>query len=84
MAEAMTAIEAGDEFGRLVALSRASRVSFGPRSRREAAWLCACECGRVTVALDHNLLAGRTRSCGCLYREHWNEVARKLRARERP
>lgn len=80
MAEAMTVIEAGDEFGRLVALSRASRVSFGTRSR----WLCVCSCGRVTVALSCNLLAGRTRSCGCLYREHWNEVARKLRARERP
>lgn len=45
-------------FGRLVALS-----TDGNR------WLCRCDCGQTKVAGHKTLLAGNTRSCGCLRRE---------------
>ena len=49
------------QFGKLVVRSRA-----GSNSRKEALWLCDCECGNAHVAKSRNLLEGKVRSCGCL------------------
>lgn len=49
----------GMRFGKLTVLEPA-----GARSGRTA-WLCRCDCGKETVVLTINLLAGRTKSCGC-------------------
>lgn len=35
-----------------------------PRSKRERAWLCVCDCGAKSVVARSNLESGRTRSCG--------------------
>lgn len=51
----------GQRFGRLVAVSIASR--------RPVKWVCRCDCGNVTRAIGANLRAGRVRSCGCIVRE---------------
>ena len=32
-------------------------------------YICICECGNVTSVSKYSLLNGKTRSCGCLYRE---------------
>lgn len=32
-------------------------------------WLCACECGNETVVQTASLVAGATKSCGCLKSE---------------
>lgn len=53
----------GQRFGRLTALE----VLGASRGRRY--WRCRCDCGGSIEALDYNLKSGRTRSCGCLYRE---------------
>lgn len=51
----------GRRFGQIVVLSRAE--SGGYR------WRCLCDCGTVTIVHGSNLVAGRTRSCGCSYRQ---------------
>ena len=61
----------GQRFGRLTVLRL-----IGVDSRRNARWLCVCDCGaevRVSGAL---LRTGHTSSCGCFRRE---ATARKFR-----
>lgn len=66
----------GQRFGRLVALRpTGDRRSAGP------VWLCRCDCGREHETVADYLVAGTTRSCGCLRREVASEQMRSLRAR---
>jgi hypothetical protein len=32
-------------------------------------WVCACDCGATTLVATSRLMAGTTRSCGCLQRD---------------
>jgi hypothetical protein len=50
-------------FGRLVALKR------GPTQGKKATWLCRCDCGTERLTQYWSLVAGYTRSCGCLRHE---------------
>ena len=50
-------------FGRLIVVRAAAKI------RGKSAWCCACACGESHTATARNLLAGNTRSCGCLQRE---------------
>lgn len=36
---------------------------------RNPRYLCRCDCGTEFIVLGSNLLAGRTKSCGCLKKE---------------
>ncbi len=38
-----------------------------PTGRRKGRWVCACQCGNVTIAFTNKLKNGRTISCGCVY-----------------
>ena len=72
---------AGRAFGRLTVIAREARVS-GVHVRPR--WRCRCSCGSETVVRAASLLAGRTRSCGCLRAELARAsvvVARAQRAR---
>jgi hypothetical protein len=56
-------------FGRLTVLERdTTMLSVRP------IWKCRCQCGETTFANSSNLLAGSTRSCGCIRKETaaWN------------
>jgi hypothetical protein len=57
----------GQKFTRLTVVSDAARLH---RKRR---WVCSCSCGGSTVAFQWSLLAGRSRSCGCLWAEELNQ-----------
>lgn len=50
----------GARFGRLVVTAKADRAQH---------WSCVCDCGGLKVVHGTNLKAGRTSSCGCLWRE---------------
>lgn len=50
---------AGQVFGRLTAVRRLSSNK----------WLFKCSCGGETVCLKGNVMAGKTKSCGCLRKE---------------
>ena len=62
--------ESGNRYGRLLVRERADNANDG-----EARWLCACECGNSAVVRGVMLRQGRTRSCGCLYRESRSSIA---------
>ena len=47
-------------FGRLVV------DKYAGQSKRNACWLCRCDCGGLLIVIGHNLTGGNTQSCGCL------------------
>lgn len=56
----------GARFGRLIVISFA-----GTNSRRDALWLCRCDCGIEKIVSRNHLTrrSFRTLSCGCLNRD---------------
>lgn len=50
----------GQRFGRLTALRRLNK-----KIGTSYAWLCRCDCGRLTEVSANALLKGGTKSCGC-------------------
>lgn len=50
----------GKKIGRLTVI----KIMEG-RYNRQIKYLCKCECGNETVVAGHNLITGRTKSCGC-------------------
>lgn len=57
-------MQIGQRFGRLIVLRR-----VGDGKGSQSKWLCRCDCGNEAVAFAGNMRRGKTRSCGCLYRE---------------
>lgn len=53
-------IEKGEPFGALRAVER-----VGTNARRQAVWLCECECGKSCEAPAPDLRYGTITSCGC-------------------
>lgn len=53
----------GKRFGRWVVASRA------PSDRGRAGWVCVCDCGTSRAVKASSLVAGLSKSCGCLHRE---------------
>lgn len=51
-------------FGKLTVLNY-SHPAKGSRGKHY--WLCLCDCGNYPVVRDSHLVAGTTRSCGCLH-----------------
>lgn len=49
----------GQRFGKLAV------VKFDHAEKRQAFWLCQCDCGNYSVVPTRNLKNGNTRSCGC-------------------
>lgn len=69
----------GQTFGRLTVIAELPKAPSSPNSR----WACVCSCGGgpdhsgMAFAFGHNLIAGRTRSCGCLRDERLRECEEK-------
>lgn len=61
----------GLKFGKLTALKRVSNDKYG-----HAIWLCECECGNQISVLKSSLTTGRTRSCGCLFKQTRHTAAK--------
>lgn len=55
----------GQRFGRTVVVERSESLP----NRKQARWLCRCDCGSTHLVLGNNLRRGNTRSCGCLNRD---------------
>lgn len=49
----------GRRFGKLTV------IKFDHSEKRQAFWLCECNCGNYSVVPTRNLKNGNTRSCGC-------------------
>ena len=68
----------GQKFNRLTAIKR---VAF---NKKEVMWLCVCDCGNEHIVTSRNLRHGKTKSCGCLLREHGFAVEEEVPAEEAP
>ena len=70
----------GKTFNRLTVIGSAEGKAYG-----HAVWLCSCECGNPdpVVVVGNNLRQGRTKSCGCLLREHSARIGRLAKGRVR-
>jgi hypothetical protein len=53
----------GQRFGRLSVQSR------DPEKSRRVRWLCLCDCGATSSIAGYKLVAGISKSCGCLQKE---------------
>ena len=51
----------GQQFGKLSVIERA-----GSDRRKQAMWLCRCDCGKMHTTRGRLLVRGDTSSCGCL------------------
>lgn len=56
----------GVRFERLVVKSY---LGLNSSKRKRSQWLCICDCGNEKIATARVLIAGQSRSCGCLTRE---------------
>lgn len=55
--------ETNKRYGKLVAISYEIR-------NHKAFWLCKCDCGNTTIVAGDKLRLGKTKSCGCIQKEH--------------
>ena len=60
----------GERFGRLTAVKR-----IGKDKRNNALWLCKCDCGNEVVRATAELKKRNNHSCGCLAKEHLDDMA---------
>lgn len=65
----------GQRFGRLVAIEYAGRI-VNKNGNRTTLWRCKCDCGNETVVRYPLLVAGNTRSCGCLEQENRERIVK--------
>ena len=49
----------GMTFGKLTVIRRA------PNRKNRVCWECRCECGNTSIVTRHELVSGKTKSCGC-------------------
>jgi len=70
----------GRVFGRLQVVARAGSTD---RTPARPLWRCRCACGNEPIVLAAYLLAGRTRSCGCLRAERARASIAAARAQAR-
>lgn len=42
--------------------------------RKQAMWLCRCDCGKEVIVRGSSLRSGNTKSCGCLQKEKASQV----------
>ena len=61
----------GQKFGRLTVLHEDGRI------RKEAAWLCECECGNHCRVAGYSLRSKHTLSCGC----YMQDASKKVNAK---
>ena len=54
----------GQRFGRLIVIKKADNYGNGNYK-----WLCKCDCGNEKEIEKSSLIAGLTKSCGCLHNE---------------
>lgn len=53
----------GQRFGRLTVLYR--KDTFKKSGKKETAYICRCDCGKITHPFAYALKSGNTQSCGC-------------------
>ncbi len=65
--------ETGKRYGKLIVLKRDNDFTI-PKKRKNAYWICQCDCGNIVSVIGSKLRNGETKSCGCLRYETKNVV----------
>ncbi len=72
----------GQRFGSLTVLGRGESYRIqtlypdgGKRWITKTRYICRCDCGKETLVIRGNLIAGNTRGCGCKRREQMGNIA---------
>ena len=60
----------GRVFGKLTVISRAKNRQKSPHGPNTVTWRCLCACGQEAIVTAGCLMAGSTKSCGCLHQTH--------------
>src|SRR3990167_5274116 len=55
----------GQRFGRIIVGEQIQR-----KKTKRVSWSCICNCGNITIVYASALIAGSTKSCGCLQKEN--------------
>ena len=70
----------GQRFGRLTVIQETDH-----RNQTNCKmWECRCECGSLHLVSAWNLRSGKTKSCGCLQREHFSGEIKSAKKPEFP
>ena len=64
--------ETNNRYGRLTVINQT-----GLNKKKQALWLCKCDCGNFCIVNGIDLRRGHTRSCGCLMKETSRKVLEK-------
>lgn len=67
----------GSKFHRLTVVNQSDDY-VSPSGRREAQWLCKCDCGNITIVRVGALTGGYTKSCGCLQKEAVDRINKEI------
>ena len=59
----------GNKYGRLTVIKRVEDSVCKKSGKRQPQWLCQCDCGNTAICQAANLKSGKSRSCGCLWKE---------------
>src|SRR5579859_2108740 len=62
---------ASPKYGRLTLIEICLKLGT-----QRTAWKCLCDCGNIVILSPHPVKTGRTKSCGCFYKDRRKEVAR--------
>lgn len=62
----------GKKFGRLTV------IGVADDGKRKTSYICQCDCGNATKVRADALLAGRTKSCGCLKKNQIEKMFQKF------
>ena len=74
-------IATGQVFGRLTVIEEAPAPS--EYTTYKGLWYrCRCQCGNIVVIRRSSLVAGKTKSCGCLQREHIANLHKRKEVRK--
>lgn len=66
----------GQVFGRLTVIAEGETKRMGAAKNPYRHWVCQCSCGQQCSVVGAKLAAGKTQSCGCLYRESIGNLSR--------
>ncbi len=47
------------------------------KNRDKGYWLCKCECGKEVSIARNDLITGKIKSCGCLYKDNGLKTAKR-------
>lgn len=52
-------------------------IKIKENGRKDAYWICRCDCGNEVVALGTSLKTSNTKSCGCLLKKQMDDLYKK-------